>query len=431
MLWSKYNYLFRSEKYGWLLYNALSNCFLALPDKAGELLSSLKAGDECGGLELGLQLQLAAMHALVAPGEDRKMRDVVRMKRRMNNLSEGIFLLTVAPTRSCNFACPYCFENNRAGVHMSAETEDKLVEFVRRHQPGAVLAVTWFGGEPLLRFEQIRRLSDRFMGLNFRSYRAALITNGYLLDAEKCASLEGLGIREVQITLDGMPDTHNARRKLVSGGGTFDRILSNIDLLFASEWRGALLLRVNVDKSNTEDYHLLYEFIRKRYPDYVDRIKFYPGIVHAMGRENPDTSCLFNVDEAVDFELEQYYKHGLRGNFYPGRMLFNCTAARRNGYVVGPEGELYKCWNDIGIKEREIGHVALDKPWNNMLLAEWMEGCCAMNDPECLECTLMPVCDGGCPAVRMAGERNCSRFRNRMAALLEAHYTLLRAKGEC
>ena len=190
MLWSRYNHLFRSEGRGWLLYNALSNSFLALPEPFGEKFAELRAGDEFRCDDPGVTLQLIAAKAVVDSGEDDRLRDVLRMKRRLADLSERMLLLTVAPTRSCNFACPYCFEANRAGIDMSRETEEQLVRFAERFQPGQLFGVTWFGGEPLLRFAQLRRLSERFLALDFRRYSASLITNGYLLDADKAALLD-------------------------------------------------------------------------------------------------------------------------------------------------------------------------------------------------------------------------------------------------
>ncbi len=427
MIWSRYNRVFHSQKRGWLLYNALSNTFLALPDAFGETFESMRAGEDFQCDDPGMTLQLVAARALVDPGEDDRLRDVLRMKRRMADFSERILLLTVAPTRNCNFACPYCFEANRAGINMSPETEEQLVRFAEGFQPGQLFGVTWFGGEPLLRFEQIRRLTERFRALDFKHYRASLITNGYLLDADKAALLDDLAIREVQITLDGPEEVHDRRRTLVSGGPTFRKILANIDILFASAWTGHLQLRVNVDRTNAEDFHRIYDFLYGRYPEKKDRLHVYPGIVHAMGKENPDTSCLFNVDEAADFQIEQFRRYGVRNqSFYPGRKLFNCIAARRNGYVVGPGGELYKCWNDIGIEDRIVGYVDPAKAWNNELLAEWLEGQNALNDPECLACGLMPVCDGGCPAQRRGKAPHCSRYRNRLPELLEAHYDATR-----
>ena len=152
MLWSRYNHLFRSEGRGRLLYNALSNSFLALPEPFGEKFAELRAGDEFRCDDPGITLQLIAAKAVVDPGEDDRLRDVLRMKRRLADLSERMLLLTVAPTRSCNFACPYCFEANRAGIDMNRETEEQLVRFAERFQPGHIFSVTWFGGESLLRF---------------------------------------------------------------------------------------------------------------------------------------------------------------------------------------------------------------------------------------------------------------------------------------
>lgn len=38
-------------------------------------------------------------------------------------------------------------------------------------------------------------------------------------------------------------------------------------------------------------------------------------------------------------------------------MSSTCTATSLYGYVIGPKGEIYKCWEDVGIKEKEIGSV--------------------------------------------------------------------------
>lgn len=85
----------------------------------------MRAGDEFRCDDPGVTLQLIAAKAVVDSGEDDRLRDVLRMKRRLADLSERMLLLTVAPTRSCNFACPYCFEANRAGIDMSRETEER------------------------------------------------------------------------------------------------------------------------------------------------------------------------------------------------------------------------------------------------------------------------------------------------------------------
>lgn len=424
MLWSRYNHVFRSERHGVLLYNAVTNTFMEVPEPFGEMFLKLRRGDEVQLDEPGMLLQLMAAKVIVDPGEDERLRNTLLMKRRLMNLSDEILLLTIAPTRKCNFKCTYCFEADRRAIDMSREVEENLIAFVRGFRNTQILGVTWFGGEPLLKFETIKRLSEGFLKLGFRRYTASIITNGYLLDQKKIDCLQDLAIHDIQITLDGPEEIHDRRRMLLGGGGTFQKILSNLDLLFASSWPGKVAVRINVDPSNEEGYHQLYEMLTERYAAAAGkRLNIYPGIVQTFGMQNPDTSCLFDIGGSADFQIRQFRRHGVKNDaFYPQHALFQCTAGRKNGYMIGPEGEVYKCWNDLGEKDRVLGNINSTARWNSAALSDWMEAWNPLNDPECLECSLFPVCDGGCPSSRRTKTPHCTRFRERLAELLEAHY---------
>ena len=56
-----------------------------------------------------------------------------------------------------------------------------------------------------------------------------------------------------------------------------------------------------------------------------------------------------------------FYKEGIkRGFMYQGVKPSNygvCGAISLNSFVIGPDGALYKCWNDIGYSERSIGNL--------------------------------------------------------------------------
>ena len=72
-------------------------------------------------------------------------------------------------------------------------------------------------------------------------------------------------------------------------------------------------------------------------------------------------------------------------------------------FLIGPEGELYKCWNDIGKEEKVIGTVDSKKLKHTSLLLKYLLHSSSFNE-ECRECKVFPVCEGGC---------GYDRYRNR------------------
>ena len=67
---------------------------------------------------------------------------------------------------------------------------------------------------------------------------------------------------------------------------------------------------------------------------------------------------------------------------------------------IGPQGEVYKCWNDVGDSSKVIGKIG-GKVENEVLLLRYLVGADPFEDPNCLNCFLLPVCGGGCPLSRI------------------------------
>ena len=60
------------------------------------------------------------------------------------------------------------------------------------------------------------------------------------------------------------------------------------------------------------------------------------------------------------------------------------------GYVTDPEGLLYKCWADVGIKNRSIG--TLETGLNNFdIMSEFIQGSDKFSDSKCLNPSLTPT----------------------------------------
>lgn len=75
-------------------------------------------------------------------------------------------------------------------------------------------------------------------------------------------------------------------------------------------------------------------------------------------------------------------------------------------FIIDPSGNLYKCWVDIGKKDKIIGSIFVLKLTNPTLFAKYMIGCDMHTDPKCVDCFLFPVCDGGCSYFRLEGKTN-------------------------
>lgn len=428
MKWSKYNLMFRSKRNGWLLFNTVSRAFLSADDETAGILHDIMNNAE--GYNYShcamLYMQLRSMGFLVEDTRDSAFYNITKMRSLMQLYSDRTLSLTLAVTRACNFACSYCFECNRSGLPMSDEVEDKLFRFINQRRPES-LNIVWYGGEPLLAFDRILSIDSRLKALG-KPYSASMITNGYLLTDEKVARLNDLGITYLQITLDGSEETHDSRRYLISGGKTYQTILESIDRVMRSDFRGTLYVRVNVDSRNEEEFVFVYRYFKEHYPDdFGKRLRVYPGFV--KGDDKPESSCFFDSVRQGEFIARVFRKYGIAPlSLYPPRRTQSCTMTNRNSFVVGPEGELYKCWDDVGLAERVVGSIGEKSVWDMSQIAEDMVAASYFDDPECKECKFFPICDGGCPRVRINNLKKkdpvmpCSYFKDNIETLLELYY---------
>jgi len=420
--------MFKSKDKGLLLYNSGSNSFAQVGDSSIALINQIIQNpnmDFSNIPDVFFKLRFGGF--IVDDREDDDLVRILKMRRLTSNYAGDQLLLTVALTKECNFACEYCFEQNRTSPSISDETADRIVQFIDNHKLINEVKVTWYGGEPLLEFEKLRHLSKKIQKLGIK-YDAQLITNGYLLSAEVIAALNELEISSLQITIDGTRETHNKRRYLTNGNGTYDRVIGNIKKLMASDWKGILYLRVNVDKRNDDEFAKVYRQVERKYSDkFNSHVYVYPGFVNNYNGDN--CSYCFNSNDEGQFLVELFRKHGINTlSTFPRLTMGGCTMTKRNAYVVGPEGELYKCWHNLGDNNEIVGSISSLSNWNTSLIAEGMVGASYLEDESCKTCMLVPICDGGCPKLRMLNNRDkvdittCSYFKKHIKQLLEIHY---------
>lgn len=466
MLWSRYNRLFRSERCGRLLYNALSNTLLEVDEAHYRVLEGFR--DRGNGFDAGSDADFLAVlrenKVLVEAGEEERLLLARQYRRHAYSFDTSLLGLAICPTLRCNFRCPYCFEQSQQdGKLMSPETVIRLLSFIRSYKDIRHLTITWYGGEPALAFPVICDITEKIQALDLDFRGAGMITNGYLLDGGKIARLNELKIRSIQITLDGPQEVHDTRRVLPGGGPTFQHILNNVTALMDSPYDGTCTIRVNIDKQNLDRYIELRATLLERFKG--KKFYVYPGQVHTDLTHAYGHSCGLDLKEWAEFNLDMHRQADVlqRGDFYPKPGPGGCVATMHHGFVVGPEGELYKCWEDVGKPEMVIGNIYEENPapgpepkgphsdlfwWresvretcitNPELRALYSTGIDPYNDPVCRACDILPICDGGCPNKRLRtrhfGEEGlefCSIYRYNLIPYIETCYDRLRTKEIC
>jgi MoaA/NifB/PqqE/SkfB family radical SAM enzyme len=106
----------------------------------------------------------------------------------------------IIPIRRCNLSCAYCNEYDNFSKPVPLETILGRLELLGKLKTGVI---TLSGGEPLLHPD----LDDIIRGIRRNATLAGLITNGYLLTAERIHRLNDAGLDYLQISIDNvMPD---------------------------------------------------------------------------------------------------------------------------------------------------------------------------------------------------------------------------------
>lgn len=333
-----------------------------------------------------------------------------KLKYQLHSFQQDVLGLVLVPTTACNFACPYCFEQSKPNVTMNDRTAKQLVKFINTHPNAKSINLTWYGGEPLLAFERIKQLLEAFRTeISIPIAKQHMVSNGYLLTPEVAEYMAKHGLQSVQITLDGPEEMHNRTRCLKGNGcGTFERILKNIDSLLQHQPQIKVSIRVNVDKANADAFFPLYKDLAERWCD--KNIYIYPGFIR---QDTPDGQNLcsrcITVDDGPEF-FSMLSNQGANLKYHTKMMDKGCMANQINSYIIGPRGEIYKCWNDVSNPKRIVGYIHRKQLSNNNLLYKYMTETSPFDDPACQQCDVMTICSGGCAWYRMRNKFENGRF---------------------
>ena len=233
--------------------------------------------------------------------------DIITMKKNFEEIKrkKHTFSLVVSLTEDCNFACTYCYQDEKNEVirknnRMSESKQSSLIRFIEdKMKTYKQLHICWFGGEPLLEIESIKKLTAKIESMALEnnclvSYE--MISNGYLLSTEVIEFFSHVNLKRIQITFDGAEDIHNKYRILKNHKGSFKTILKNVkeaSLLIH------ITIRINVQKDNVESVKNLIYLLKQN--DLSNKV----GIYFAPIENFSDNLC--NTDNNI-LSYEEFSK---------------------------------------------------------------------------------------------------------------------------
>ncbi|HVI75006.1 MAG TPA: radical SAM protein [Anaeromyxobacteraceae bacterium] len=136
-------------------------------------------------------------------------------------LRHGPFLAHLVVTRRCNLSCAYCNEYDRTSSPVPREALEQRLAKLRQLRTWMVCLT---GGEPTLHPDLVR-LVARMKELGIR--RRQMITNGYRMTRRLVEELNGAGLTDLQISVDGVRPSATTVKVL-------DRLRDRLELLAAA-----------------------------------------------------------------------------------------------------------------------------------------------------------------------------------------------------
>lgn len=327
----------------------------------------------------------------------------------LNSLKSPVNTIFVMLGQNCNFNCKYCMQHTENGLHVDLpqEINPDIYEFIEHHaemrdkEKDGRLWIHFYGGEPLLYFDNIKKIVEKTKDL-YVNY--SFISNGNLITQEMVDFFNQYDFGET-ISWDGRASIHTRR----------------IDV-FANPEKKKLLFQLNglgvsaVHSSFTTPIQILEDF--QRLSDEYQEIHDYP--MHINIDELFDTGVsdrdLFDIDyvkviQDMSLLLTEYDYHIKQKDLkkystkqdYIGKLInrIDCNIDTRkraictcgNGYSVinmSLDGTLYSCHNCSD----KLGTI-YDSP--QFILTNLFKYDKTMQfEEKCKDCPVQSICHNGC-----------------------------------
>ena len=315
---------------------------------------------------------------------------------------------------ACNMTCGYCFAGegkyHGESAIMSYEVGRRAMDWLVENSGGRHnLEVDFFGGEPLLNFEVVKKLvaygrsREKECDKNFRF---TLTTNGMLLDDE-VIEFANKEMSNVVISLDGRKSVNDTMRKTHEGGGTYDAILPVFHKLVKTRNQQNYYMRGTYTHYNTDFASDVIHMADLGFKELsIEPVVADPQAPYAL--QESDIPKLLSEYERLAAEMLERKREGKGRDFTFYHYMIDltggpCIVKRISGCGVGteyvaitPSGDLYPCHQFVGDENFLLGNIY--DGITNTSVCDQFKSCNVYSHKECSDCFAKLYCSGGCAA---------------------------------
>ena len=316
-------------------------------------------------------------------------------------------------SHDCNLSCRYCFAqegeyHQQKRELMSYEVGKRALDFLvessgNRHN----LEVDFFGGEPLMNFDVVRRLVEYGRSIedkNDKKFRFTLTTNGVLLN-DDILDYANKEMSNLVLSIDGRKEIHDRMRTFRGGQGSYDAIVDKFKKAADSRDQMNYYVRGTFTRNNldfSEDVKHLAELGFEQIS--IEPVVADPSQDYAL-REEDIPVILEQYDVLARYLLDRK-KDGKPVNFFHFMIDLSqgpCVVKRLSGcgsgteyLAVTPTGDLYPCHQFVGIPGFRLGDVF--EGITNTEIRDEFKLCNVYAKEKCRDCFAKFYCSGGCAA---------------------------------
>ena len=328
------------------------------------------------------------------------------------NRKTEIKALCLHVAHTCNLNCEYCFAS-QGKYHgeralMSYEVGKHALDFLiensgNRHN----LEVDFFGGEPLMNFEVVKKLVEyarKQEKIYNKNFRFTLTTNGLLINDE-IIDFVNKEMSNVVLSLDGRKEVHDHLRKTITGEGSYDIIIPKFKKLVEARKGKNYYIRGTFTHNNVDFLKDILHMADLGFKELsMEPVVCAPNEPYALTEQD-----LPIIKEQYELLAKEMIKRDSENNgftFYHYMLDLThgpCIYKRISGcgsgteyLAVTPWGDLYPCHQFVGDEKFKLGDIY--NGITNTKIRDEFKLCNAYARPECKDCWAKLYCSGGCAA---------------------------------